>query len=88
MSELVVIALSVRMLSFDHHSKNLVKGKLIIYSKWSTCLLIFYFSFSYFSVAFFPLQMGDHVFVGERAVVNAAVVGSYVYIGKNAIIVR
>lgn len=38
-------------------------------------------------VAFFPLQMGDHVFVGERAVVNAAVVGSYVYIGKNAIIV-
>ncbi|XP_044002219.1 dynactin subunit 5 [Aphidius gifuensis] len=39
-------------------------------------------------VAFFPLQMGDHVFVGERAVVNAAVVGSYVYIGKNAIIGR
>ncbi|CAG5073260.1 Similar to DCTN5: Dynactin subunit 5 (Pongo abelii) [Cotesia congregata] len=37
-------------------------------------------------VAFFPLQMGDHVFVGERAVVNAAVVGSYVYIGKNAVI--
>lgn len=32
--------------------------------------------------------MGDHVFVGERAVVNAAVVGSYVYIGKNAVIVR
>lgn len=32
--------------------------------------------------------MGNHVFVGERAVVNAALVGSYVYIGKNAIIVR
>lgn len=31
--------------------------------------------------------MGNHVFVGERAVVNAALVGSYVYIGKNAIIV-
>lgn len=41
-----------------------------------------------FRVAFFPLQMGDHVFVGERAVVNAAVVGSYIYIGKNAVIVR
>lgn len=39
-------------------------------------------------VAFFPLTMGDHVFVGERAVVNAALVGSYVYIGKNAVIVR
>lgn len=43
--------------------------------------------FELFSVAFFPLQMGDHVFVGERAVVNAAVVGSYIYIGKNAVIV-
>jgi len=31
--------------------------------------------------------MGDHVFVGERSVVNAAVVGSYVYIGKNCVIV-
>ena len=39
------------------------------------------------SVAFFPLQMGDHVFVGENTVVNAAVVGSYVYIGKNVVIV-
>jgi dynactin-5 len=38
-------------------------------------------------VAFFPLHMGDHVFVGERSVVNAAVVGSYVYIGKNCVIV-
>lgn len=42
---------------------------------------------SLFSVAFFPLQMGDHVFVGENTVVNAAVVGSYVYIGKNVVIV-
>jgi len=41
----------------------------------------------YSRVAFFPLTMGNHVFVGERAVVNAALVGSYVYIGKNAIIV-
>ncbi|KAI4493035.1 hypothetical protein M0802_009747 [Mischocyttarus mexicanus] len=39
-------------------------------------------------VAFFPLTMGDHVFVGEKAVVNAALVGSYVYIGKNAVIGR
>ncbi|RZC43146.1 dynactin subunit 5 [Asbolus verrucosus] len=39
-------------------------------------------------VAFFPLTMGDHVFVGERSVVSAAVVGSYVYIGKNCVIGR
>lgn len=39
-------------------------------------------------VAFFPLVMGDHVFVGEGAIVNAAIVGSYIYIGKNAIIGR
>lgn len=42
----------------------------------------------FFRVAFFPLQMGDHVFVGERSVVNAAMVGSYVYIGNNVVIVR
>ncbi|XP_066595775.1 dynactin subunit 5 [Prorops nasuta] len=39
-------------------------------------------------VAFFPLAMGDHVFVGERAIINAALIGSYVYIGKNAIVGR
>ncbi|XP_022913573.1 dynactin subunit 5 [Onthophagus taurus] len=39
-------------------------------------------------VAFFPLIMGDNVFIGENSVVNAAVVGSYVYIGKNCVIGR
>ncbi|CAB3368361.1 Hypothetical predicted protein [Cloeon dipterum] len=39
-------------------------------------------------VAFFPLQIGDHVFFGEGSVVNAAVIGNYVYIGKNCIIGR
>ena len=42
----------------------------------------------FFSVAFFPLQIGDHVFIGEGSIVNAAVVSSYVYIGKNVIIGR
>lgn len=31
--------------------------------------------------------MGDHVFVGEKSIVNAAIVGNYVYIGKNCVIV-
>lgn len=38
-------------------------------------------------IAFFPMHVGEHVFVGEGAVVSAATIGSYVYIGKNAIIV-
>lgn len=41
----------------------------------------------YFSVAFFPLYIGDHVFIGEESIVQAASVGSYVYIGKDAVIV-
>lgn len=39
-------------------------------------------------VAFFPLQIGDHVFIGDNSIVNAAVVNSYVYIGKNVTIGR
>nr|QBH72928.1 dynactin subunit P25 [Frankliniella cephalica] len=47
-------------------------------------------SFKKFSkgVAFFPLAMGDHVFVGENSVVSAAIVGNYVYIGNNVVIGR
>ncbi|XP_040568725.1 dynactin subunit 5 isoform X2 [Lepeophtheirus salmonis] len=39
-------------------------------------------------VAFFPLQIGDHVFVGEGSVINSAFINSYVYIGKNVVIGR
>uniref|UniRef100_A0A1B6IZ24 Dynactin subunit 5 n=1 Tax=Homalodisca liturata TaxID=320908 RepID=A0A1B6IZ24_9HEMI len=39
-------------------------------------------------VAFFPLHMGDYVYVGENSVVSAAVIGSYVHIGKNVVIGR
>lgn len=39
-------------------------------------------------VAFFPLHIGDHVYIGEGSIVNAAVIGSYVYIGKNCVIGR
>jgi len=39
-------------------------------------------------VAFFPLSIGDHVYIGENSIVNAAVVNSYVYIGKNVTIGR
>ncbi|XP_023237393.1 dynactin subunit 5 [Centruroides vittatus] len=39
-------------------------------------------------VAFFPLHIGDHVFINEDTIVNAAHIGSYVYIGKNCVIGR
>lgn len=38
-------------------------------------------------MAFFPLHIGDHVFIEEDCVVNAAQIGSYVHIGKNCVIV-
>lgn len=39
------------------------------------------------SGAYFPLQIGDNVYIGDGTVVNASAVGSYVYIGKNCVIV-
>jgi carbonic anhydrase/acetyltransferase-like protein (isoleucine patch superfamily) len=54
---------------------------LILYGKMLTTFFIVR------RVAFFPLHVGDYVFIGENTVVNAAVVGSYVYIGKNCVIV-
>lgn len=39
-------------------------------------------------VAFFPLHIGDHVYVGEGSIINAAQIGSYVHIGKNCVIGR
>ena len=41
-----------------------------------------------YSGAFYPLQIGDNVYIGDGTVVNASAVGSYVYIGKNCVIVR
>ena len=52
--------------------------------KWDWCHFI---SISFFRVAFFPLHIGDHVFIGEDSIVNAAQVGNYVHIGKNCVIV-
>lgn len=39
-------------------------------------------------VAFFPLHIGDHVFIGEDSIINAASIGSFVHIGKNCVIGR
>lgn len=33
-----------------------------------------------------PLRMGDHVFVGERSVVQAGSVGSHVHIGRDVVV--
>lgn len=38
--------------------------------------------------AFFPLHIGNHVFIEEDSIINAAQIGSYVYIGKNCVIGR
>ncbi|KXJ87684.1 dynactin subunit 5 [Microdochium bolleyi] len=35
---------------------------------------------------YLPLRLGDHVFVGEGAVVQAATIGSHVHIGANAVV--
>ncbi len=39
-------------------------------------------------MAFFPVHIGDHVFIEEDCVIIAAQIGSYVHIGKNAVIGR
>ncbi|KAJ5499715.1 hypothetical protein N7453_008766 [Penicillium expansum] len=36
--------------------------------------------------SFYPLKIGDHVFVGEGAVVEAASLGNHVHVGKGAAI--
>lgn len=33
------------------------------------------------------MKLGDHVFIGDGAVVEAAIIGSYVHIGKDCVIV-
>jgi dynactin-5 len=38
--------------------------------------------------SYYPLKVGDHVFVGEGAIVEAAVIGNYVQIGKGCVIGR
>lgn len=57
---------------------------LVLITKNKDTLYIILFSYS---VAFFPLHIGDHVFIGEDSIVNAAQVGNYVHIGKNCVIV-
>lgn len=37
-------------------------------------------------VAFLPMAIGDHVFIGEDTIVNAASIGSYVHIGNDCVI--
>ncbi|EFQ96889.1 dynactin subunit 5 [Nannizzia gypsea CBS 118893] len=36
--------------------------------------------------SYYPLKMGDHVFVGENSVVEAATVGNHVHIGRDVVV--
>ncbi|PGH07591.1 hypothetical protein AJ80_07980 [Polytolypa hystricis UAMH7299] len=36
--------------------------------------------------SYFPLKIGDHVFIGERAIIEAASVGNHVQIGAGAVV--
>ncbi|KAF9162696.1 hypothetical protein DFQ26_003301 [Actinomortierella ambigua] len=38
--------------------------------------------------SYYPMKIGDHVTIGERSVVQAAQIGSYVQIGKDCVIGR
>ena len=38
--------------------------------------------------AFFPIHIGDYVVIEDDCVINAASIGSYVHIGKGAVIVN
>ena len=49
--------------------------------------LLFFFYYSFNRVAFFPIHIGDYVIIEDDCVVNAAQIGSFVHIGKGAIIV-
>lgn len=81
--------------SFVHLSRSSAKGKLVLLKQIILasvfCLLNTItpetLSCWPFRVAFFPLHIGDHVFIEEDCVVNAAQIGSYVHIGKNCVIV-
>lgn len=36
--------------------------------------------------SYFPLKIGDHVFVGPGSIVEAAMLGNHVYIGPNVVV--
>ncbi|KAI1939645.1 hypothetical protein LOZ66_002961 [Ophidiomyces ophidiicola] len=36
--------------------------------------------------SYYPLKIGDHVFIGERAVIEAASIGNHVHVGKDAVV--
>nr|CAG8490252.1 11136_t:CDS:2 [Entrophospora candida] len=38
--------------------------------------------------SYYPVKIGDHVTIGEGSVVEAAIIGSFVHIGKNCVIGR
>ena len=37
-------------------------------------------------MSYHPLKIGDHTFIGERCIIEAASIGDHVYIGKGAVV--
>ena len=38
------------------------------------------------TVSYHPLKIGDHTFIGERCIIEAASIGDHVFIGKGAVV--
>ena len=38
------------------------------------------------AVSYHPLKIGDHTFIGERCIIEAASIGDHVFIGKGAVV--
>ena len=89
--------LASRRKAVDHHCLNFLflindLTKNFIPNLADKCLYFNIFipknvKFFIYRVAFFPIHIGDNVFIGEDSIVNAAQVGSFVHIGKNCVIV-
>ena len=70
-------------MEIDSKYKYALKLVYSVINHYNVICIVYFF----FSGAFYPLQIGDNVIVGEDTIINASAIGSYVHIGKNCVIV-